>query len=152
MNLVFTLILMVHFHDSRISFYQPANSLIESREQVCICTSRLAKQLFMKTLNSLRSSPPSEYKKLSKKTVFISVNLLIFGGGTSEAYSERCQKYKMEKIVSTFLFLQNASSSYIWEGFEYTSEVTESFLKYVRVISLTWICKSKKYKSIQVYQ
>ena len=128
---------MIHAYHFMTHAYQPANSLIESREQVCICTSRLAKQLFMKTLNSLRSSPPSEYRKLSKKTVFISVNLLVFGGGTSEAHSERCQKSKMEKIVNTFLFLQNASSSYILQGFEYTSEVTESFLKYVRVISLT---------------
>ena len=86
---------MIHAYHFMTHAYQPANSLIESREHVCIYTSRLAKQLFMKTLNSLRSSPPAEYKKLSKKTVFISVNLLVFGGGTSEAYSERCQKSKM---------------------------------------------------------
>ena len=58
--------------------YQSVNSLLESENQICLDTSRLAIQLFMKSFNCLRSSPLSEYYFLKRKPNFWWVSRGVF--------------------------------------------------------------------------
>ena len=82
------------------------------------------KTAFYENFHLLEVESCARVQELSKKTVFLSINLIF--RGVAEPYLEHCQTSKMErvvKIVNSFLFTQNAAA-YMFDSRRATRNVS----------------------------
>ena len=131
--------------------YQFANNLLESVKQVCISKKNFEwKILFVWGLVILHST-----RNFLKETIFFSVNRIFGGGGGSDAYWERCQTSKMERVaktVSNFLILQNASCYRFYRVLNTSLGWRKAFWNLFEWSHWLGICRSKGYHYFQINQ